>query len=102
MMYVRDCGRALAALQLADRLEHSVYNVSAGRATTYRQLCDAITDAVPGAHLDLPEGRGPLSGPPQAHLNISRLLNDTGYEPCFDTGRAVADYVAWLRAGNER
>ena len=36
------------------------------------------------------------------YLNITRLRQDTGYEPAYDTGRAVADYVAWLRAGNER
>lgn len=102
MMYVPECGRALAALQLADRLEHSVYNVSAGRATSYRELCDAIAAAVPGARFDLPDGRDARSGLPQAHLDISRLRKDTGYEPRFDTGRAVADYVAWLRAGNER
>ncbi|WP_413809572.1 hypothetical protein [Streptomyces sp. OE57] len=27
---------------------------------------------------------------------------DTGYEPAYDTERAVAEYLAWLRAGNER
>lgn len=102
LMYVRDCGRALAALQLADALAHSVYNVSAGRLTTYRELCDAIAAAVPGARIELPEGRDPLSRQPQAHLDISRLLEDTDYEPGFGTGPAVADYVAWLRAGNER
>lgn len=102
MMYVRDCGRALAALQLADRLQHRVYNVSAGRATPYRELCDAIAEAVPGTRFDLPDDRDPPSTPPRIHLDISRLRNDTGYEHCFDVRGAVADYVGWLRAGNER
>jgi len=30
------------------------------------------------------------------------LRQDTGYQPAYDTDRAVADYLAWLRAGHER
>ena len=101
-LYVRDCGRALAALQLADRLEHGVYNVSGGRLTSYRELSAAIAAAVPGISYDLPEGRDPRSHLPQAHLDITRLREDTGYEPEYDTEQAVADYVGWLRAGHER
>ncbi|MFG2249806.1 hypothetical protein [Spirillospora sp. NPDC048823] len=33
--------------------------------------------------------------------DITRLQQDTGYKPEHDTQRAVADYIAWLRAGNE-
>jgi UDP-glucose 4-epimerase len=101
-LYVRDCGRALAALQLAERLEHGVYNVSGGRLTTYRELSEAVCAAVPGTRLDLPEGHDPESRLPQAHLDLARLHADTDYEPAFGTRRAVADHVAWLRAGHER
>jgi UDP-glucose 4-epimerase len=38
----------------------------------------------------------------QAWLDITRLRRDTGYKPAWDTERAAADYIAWLRAGNER
>ncbi|GLZ02016.1 hypothetical protein Acsp02_92670 [Actinoplanes sp. NBRC 103695] len=27
---------------------------------------------------------------------------DTGFEPRYDTAAAAADYIAWLRAGNQR
>lgn len=101
-LYARDCGRALAALQLADRLEHEVYNVSGGRLTTYRELSEAIAAAVPGTRYELPDGSDPQSRLPQAHLDISRLREDTDYEPEYDIEKAVADYVAWLRAGHER
>jgi UDP-glucose 4-epimerase len=102
MFYVRDCGRALAALQLAGRLEHQVYNVAAGRVTTYGELADAIGAAVPGARPKLPEGNDPQLTLPQVRLDISKLREDTGFEPAYDTAGAVADYVAWLRAGHER
>ena len=35
-------------------------------------------------------------------LDIGRLRQDTGYQPAYDTDRAVAEYLAWLRAGHER
>ncbi|ROQ94966.1 UDP-glucose 4-epimerase [Streptomyces sp. 2132.2] len=96
--YVKDTGRAIALLQLADRLNHRTYNVGSGRATTNAQLIEAIRKAVPGAGIDLPAGGG-------AHhlvLDISRLREDTGYRAEYDTERAAADYVAWLRAGHRR
>jgi UDP-glucose 4-epimerase len=31
LCYVKDCGRAIALLMLADRLDHGTYNVSSGR-----------------------------------------------------------------------
>lgn len=101
MLYVRDCGRALAALQLADRLEHHAYNVASGRVTTYGELAEAIAAAVPGARPELAAGRDEHLALPQTWLDISRLRKEAGYEPAFDTASAVADYVAWLRE-NER
>ena len=58
----------------------------------------AIREAVPEAELDLPAG----GYRPGAALDITRLRQDTGFEPEYDTVRAAADYIAWLRAGNER
>jgi UDP-glucose 4-epimerase len=34
MLYVKDCARAIALLETADRLAHSIYNVGSGRATS--------------------------------------------------------------------
>src|SRR5215469_7510161 len=38
LVYVRDCGRAIALLQLSGRLNHRTYNVSAGRVTTNAEV----------------------------------------------------------------
>jgi UDP-glucose 4-epimerase len=102
MFYARDCGRALAALQLAQHLEHHIYNVASGRITTYGELADAIDATVPGARPELAAGHDPRLTLPQAWLDVTRLRKDTGFEPAFDTESAVADYIAWLRAGHER
>jgi UDP-glucose 4-epimerase len=101
MCYVKDCARAIALLQTTDTLNHATYNVAAGRATSNSELMAAIDHLVPRANLTLPEGRDP-DGPGQdIWLDISRLHQDTGYQPEYPTDRAVADYIAWLQAGND-
>lgn len=102
MIYVRDCGRAIALLQLAGRLSHRVYNVGSGRPTSNAELAAAIGEAVPGARTELRDGRDPAGLGRDVYLDITRISADTGFRPGYDTGAAVADYVSWLRAGNER
>ncbi|MEV4179752.1 NAD(P)-dependent oxidoreductase [Nonomuraea sp. NPDC049709] len=100
LCYVKDCGRAIALLQVAERLRHRTYNVASGRLTTNGEVVAAIRELVPDARAGLPEGRDPAGR--DTWLDITRLREDTGFEPAYDTGRAVADYLAWLRAGNQR
>jgi UDP-glucose 4-epimerase len=95
MAYARDCGRAIALLALAPRLRHRTYNVAAGRVVTNQEVIDALGDP----RLSLAPRAEPA---PRVCLDIGRLRDDTGYQPEYDTERAVADYVAWLRSGHER
>jgi UDP-glucose 4-epimerase len=94
LCYARDCGRAIAMLQLADRLNHHTYNVSSGGVTTNAEVIAAIRTVVPDARVDLPSGG---TGQP-FWLDTTRLRQDTGFAPAYDIERAVADYVGWVRA----
>jgi UDP-glucose 4-epimerase len=96
LCYVKDCGRAIALLMLAERLNHGTYNVSAGRLVRNREVVAAINAAVPGANITLPEGRDP-GRPPDNYLDTTRLREDTGFRPEYDIERAVRDYADWLR-----
>ena len=98
LCYAKDCGRAIALLQLADQLNHRTYNVASGRATTNAEVIAAIKKVVPDARIELPTG----GTGHRNYLDITRIQQDTGYQPAYDTERATADYIAWLRAGNER
>ncbi|MDQ2585177.1 NAD-dependent epimerase/dehydratase family protein [Saccharothrix yanglingensis] len=98
LLYVKDTGRALALLQLAGKLNHSTYNVASGRATSNADVVAAINSAEPGFRCELP----PAGDRPVSWLDIARLREDTGFEPRYDTAAAAADYIAWLRAGNQR
>jgi UDP-glucose 4-epimerase len=96
LCYVKDCGRAIALLMLAERLNHGTYNVSTGRPVRNSEVVAAINAAVPGADVALPEGRDPHR-PPDNYLDTTRLREDTGFRPEYDVERAVPDYVGWLR-----
>ena len=98
LCYVKDCGRAIALLQLADQLSYRTYNVASGRATANAEVIAAIKKVIPDAQVELPAGG---TGQPN-YLDITRIHADTGYQPGYDTERATADYIAWLREGNER
>ena len=96
LCYVKDCGRAIALLMVAERLNHRIYNVSSGRLVGYGEVVAAINAAVPGANLTLPAGRNPDRAT-DPYLDTTRLREDTGFQPEYDVGRAVPDYVDWLR-----
>jgi UDP-glucose 4-epimerase len=100
MCYVKDCARAIALLQLAPRLHHRTYNIAGGRVLTNREVAAAVKALVPDARIELPSREPGLES--GTCLDIGRLRADTGYEPAYDTQAAVADYIAWLRAGHER
>jgi UDP-glucose 4-epimerase len=100
LCYVKDCGRGIALLQLADKLRYATYNIGTGKATRYGELATAIRRIIPDARLDLPGGYDPQGSGKVIELDISRIREDTGYEPQYDLERAMADYVAWLRDGN--
>jgi UDP-glucose 4-epimerase len=102
MCYVRDCARAIALLQVAPRLSYRTYNVASGRVLTNREVATAVRRIVPSARVELPEGRSPAGSGQGICLDIGRLRQDTGYQPAYDTQTAVADYIAWLRAGHQR
>jgi UDP-glucose 4-epimerase len=102
--YIKDAARAIALLQTAPVLNHRLYNVGAGVPVTNAAIVAAIRAVLPEFAVELPPGHMP-GLPEQARewcLDISRLRADTGYQPRFDIAAGVADYLAWLAAGNER
>jgi UDP-glucose 4-epimerase len=81
---------------------HVQRRLASGRPTTNGELVAAIKKVIPGARIELPAGRDPNGPGDDVYLDITRINEDTGYRPAYDAERAVADYVGWLRAGNER
>ena len=100
LCHVADCARAIALVQCADTLHHPTYNIGSGRPTSPSHVRDALSRIVPGAALDLTPGRDPGGPGRDTWLDITRLRQDTGYQPAYDLDRGLREYVAWLRDGH--
>lgn len=98
-MYAADVGRALVALVTSDRLSHTVYNVGSGHATSNTEVAAAIRGQIPDARITLDEAG---TAAPPVVLDITRLTEDTDFEPQFTLAAGVAEYIEWLRAGHAK
>ena len=97
-VFEKDTAEALAGLQLAPVLNHSIYNIGGGKSLSNREVADAVQKAVPDAKIELQPGRS--SQPQYPALDISRLKEDIGWTPRYTIDSGIAEYVAWLKAGN--
>jgi UDP-glucose 4-epimerase len=98
LCHVTDCARGIVLLQLADRLSDRVYNIGGGRATSNREIAEAIERAVPGS--DVASGLTPGRGPQyqeDRYMDLSRIRTDVGYEPQVSLDEGIEAYAAWLR-----
>ncbi len=98
--YVKDCAAAIQLLQMAAKLPHRAYNIGCEKPLKYGEFVAAVNAAVPDARISLPPGRGPRHRP-NAYMDIARIQTDVGYRPQYDIGRAVREYVEWLRSHPE-
>jgi len=99
LCYVKDCAKTIQMAHMAAKLNHRIYNVGSGKAASNAQLRDAVLKAVPGVRIVLQAGKS-AGCRSNAYLELARIAADTGYKPEFTLESGVADYVAWLRAGN--
>ena len=102
MCYVKDCGRAIALLQLAPRLSHRTYNIASGKVVTNGEIATAVKEARPGRADRASRGPEPGRPWPSGVPGHQQAPEETGYQPAYDTDGAVADYITWLRDGHER
>ncbi|HEY5209594.1 MAG TPA: NAD(P)-dependent oxidoreductase [Stellaceae bacterium] len=96
--YVKDVVEGIRLVHTAPALDHAAYNIGAGRAVSGADFAAAVMKAVPGAAVTLQPGRGPDYRPDTA-MDLTRAAA-LGYRPAFGVDEGMADYVAWLRAGN--
>jgi UDP-glucose 4-epimerase len=102
MLYVKDCARAIALLHTSEQRRYTTYNVGSGRATSNRELADAIGTVSEDPKPELHQGRAPQGPGQDIYLDTTRLRQDTGFEPRYGLEAAVYDYIGWLRAGNDQ
>ena len=98
--YAPDVGSGIAAVLLAERLPHVVYNVGWGRVATADETLAALTRVIP----DMKVERSPEAQSPWVSTsNVVRgpLANDRlralGWSPRYDLDSGLAAYVDWLQ-----
>ena len=94
--YVKDVARGIQLVHTAETLPHRTYNIGSGRATSNRDVYEAVRKAVPGARCGaLKPGRSPGAATNPA-TDLSRIA-ELGYQPEHTIETGVAAYVEWLR-----
>jgi UDP-glucose 4-epimerase len=98
MIYHRDIAHAIVRACFATGLEHRVFNIGRGEASTMREFADAVRRVIPGAALEVGAGLDYYgSGIPYYSVyDISRARTELGFEPRFDLEAGVRDYVATM------
>ena len=96
MCYVKDCAKGIQLAHMTEKLNHRVYNVASGRETKNREVLEAARRVVPETDGKFNPGAGPRHRE-NAYLDITRLKEDTGYQPQWDVYSGMADYIQWLR-----
>lgn len=96
--YVKDAARGIQMVHTAATLQHRIYNIGSGRATSLQEAFVAVQKAVPGATCAaLKPGRSPKA-PTQPAEDLTRIKADVGYEPQYSIETGIAAYIEWLRS----
>jgi len=99
MTYARDVAHSVVCGVLAEPTpEHHVFHIGSGRRYTVKQFADAVRAAIPGAQIEIGDGRDPRNMGPRAYyvMDISRATKELGYEPQFTLEEAIKDWVMWM------
>jgi len=95
--YVADVARGIQMVHTAERLSHRVYNIGSGRATSNRDIVEAVLTVVPDAQCAvLKPGRGSGNSLNPA-ADLTRIKTEVGYEPEYTLQTGIAAYIDWLR-----
>jgi nucleoside-diphosphate-sugar epimerase len=97
-IYIDDVASGIAAVLLADRLRHDVYNVGWGTGATTEDTLAAIARLVPSVRIERVPGE-PSRWPSLSRgvLSSDRLRHDLEWVPGHDLDSGLAAYVTWLR-----
>lgn len=97
-IYIDDVAGGIAAVLLAERLPHDVYNVGWGKGATTEDTLAALTRLVPGVKIErTPDEPSYWPSLARGVLSSERLRRDLGWIPAYDLDSGLAAYLAWLR-----
>ena len=81
--------------------KHRVFNISSGRAYTFKEMAQMVIQIIPSATITVGPGLLPYSegieGPQKGALNIHRAQSELGYQPHYDLFEGLKRYVNSIR-----
>ena len=97
-IYLDDVASGIAAVVLADRTTHDVYNVGWGKGATTDDTLAVLAKLVPGVKIErVPQEPSYWPSLARGVLSSDRLRRDLGWTPTYDLESGMAAYINWLR-----
>ena len=95
-VYFKDAARAAAMAALAEKPEHTLFNIAGGSdcVTTFGDLAGLVRKHAPGAGKIEFEGRSGDRGT----MDTSRAEREVGYKPAYTMDEAISEIVARIRS----
>jgi UDP-glucose 4-epimerase len=94
--YVKDVARGIQQVHMAEKLNHRVYNIASGRATSNRDAFQAVLKAAPSAKCSaLKPGKTP-GGSTNPATDLGRAA-EVGYRAEHSIESGIAAYIDWLK-----
>jgi nucleoside-diphosphate-sugar epimerase len=94
-VYVKDAALAIREAIFVEKPSTRIYNVGSGEVVTSEALAAAVNAAIPGARVLPGQAETGLAA---RLIDSSAAVRDLGYHVQWPLERAIADYVAELRA----
>ena len=94
MLYVEDVAEGVVGATLADRLNHSVYNIGSGRGSTLHDFAAGVRESLPDAEIEIGPGLDFLQMGVNYYsvFDIGRARSDFGYAPRYSLAEGIRHY----------
>ena len=101
--YIDDIACAFVALTEAEKLSYSTYNLSYGAVYTLKEVLDVFSKIESSFKYQVVSENEEADiaynvNQQRGILDISHLLNDTGYQPVYNLESGIRKYLTWLRS----
>lgn len=96
-VYAKDVGRAVDIAATVAMPEQNIFNIGAGKVTTFDELTATARKLLPKLEVEIIPGKPPANAVSQP-LDISRAKEQLGWAPEYDMEKGFRDYISDLKA----
>jgi nucleoside-diphosphate-sugar epimerase len=98
MIYHKDTANGIVLACLAEKLTHSVFNISNGEGYTLLDFASAVKNTYPKADIEIGPGLDFLMEGYNTYsvFDISRAKQELGFYPHYDVEKGVNDYIEMM------